>query len=612
MSIEYYAPCSLGLEPALAHELRSLGAERVHSIPGGAEFFGDRALGYRAVLWLRSAIRVQEILHRIDASTRDRFYKGALAIDWSQYMDVDQTFQIEGKVRDSKITHSKFAALVLKDAIADRFRKSHGRRPNVDKNRADLPLRLLIREDEAVISRDLAGMSLHKRGYRPLQVKAPLGEAIAAGLLLLSGWDRSSPLLDPMCGSGTFVIEAALLASGRAPGAQRRFALERWIDLDESLWRELRQEAEGSGAQSLPFDLLGADRHAGAIEIAKSSARAAGVAKLVRFEHSPVSSLRPKQAPGIVVCNPPYGERIGRGSDLTQSWRDLGSFLHDHADGADAWILSGDKFLTKALGLRARRRIPVQNANIDCRWLAYPMGAAELHFVPLDAAEKLAAQKPAVEKPRATQEAPLPSISLGAAEQSLDEDALRRERRKRQGPSPWVTTAVGCLEEGSRVLDLACGHGRHARVLLREGHQVVAVDKDLSQLGDLLKEQGLEALAADLETGGPWPLGEEQFDAIVVTNYLWRPLFPELFAALNYGGVLIYETFMEGQEEFGKPRNREHLLKSNELLQLCMDECTVLAFEQGVFEEPEPKCVQRILAQREPPSFEGCGDRPRD
>ena len=387
MSIEYYAPCSLGLEPALAHELQALGAERVQRVPGGAEFFGDRALGYRACLWLRTAIRVQEILHRIDATSRDRFYAGALAIDWSTYMDVDQTFQIEGKVRDSKITHSKFAALVLKDAIADRFRKDHGRRPNVDRHGADLPIRLLIREDEAIISRDLAGTSLHKRGYRPLQVKAPLGESMAAGLLLLSGWDRRSPLLDPMCGSGTFVIEAALLASGRAPGANRRFALERWIDHDGSLWRELREDASRAGEKMLPFELLGADRHPGAVEIAKRSASAAEVSELVRFEHRAVSALRPRQAPGIVVCNPPYGERIGRGSDLAQSWRDLGSFLHDHAGGADAWILSGDRHLTKELGLRARRRIPVQNANIECRWLGYPIGGGELRFVPLDSAE---------------------------------------------------------------------------------------------------------------------------------------------------------------------------------------------------------------------------------
>ena len=167
-----------------------------------------------------------------------------------------------------------------------------------------------------------------------------------------------------------------------------------------------------------------------------------------------------------------------------------------------------------------------------------------------------------------------------------------------------MTSALGFLEEESRVLDLACGHGRHARVLLQEGHRVVAIDKDLSQLGDLVQDLELEPVEADLEGGGAWPLGDQQFDAIVVTNYLWRPLFPLLFGALNYGGILIYETFMEGQEEFGRPRNPEHLLKSNELLQLCRNECTVLAFEQGVFEEPEPKCVQRILARREPPPGE--------
>jgi putative N6-adenine-specific DNA methylase len=276
-------------------------------------------------------------------------------------------------VRNSAITHSGFAALKTKDAVVDRFRRLLGRRPNVDVERPDLPLKLVLLGGKATLHRNLSGESLHKRGWRPIQVKSPLNEATAAGLLLLCGWDRASTLIDPMCGSGTFVVEAALLAAEVAPGLRRRFAFEAWPDFDRDLWETLRSEALRRAKESLPFLLEGADRHGGALSLARRGAEAAGVAGLVRFTQAELRAFVPAQPPKVVIVNPPYGERLGDGEDLVESWRDLGDFLRGRCSGADAYVLSGNHELTRHLGLRAETKWVVKNGPIDCRPLHYPI-----------------------------------------------------------------------------------------------------------------------------------------------------------------------------------------------------------------------------------------------
>jgi putative N6-adenine-specific DNA methylase len=374
--ITYFAACTLGLEAALVSELTALGAQQIQQRPGGAGFTGDRRLGYAANLWLRSAIRVQEQLLLAPASDRDTLYQAVGRIDWQRYLGVEQTLAIDASVRDSGITHSGFAALTAKDAIVDQFRAALGRRPNVDTSRPDLPLKLVLKHDVLTLYRNLSGTSLHKRGWRPVQVKSPLNEATAAGILLLSGWDRASPMVDPMCGSGTFLIEAALLAADRAPGLQRGFAFERWPDFDAALWSELRAEAAGRARHRLPFALEGADRHEGAVSIARLSAEAAGVAGLLRLRVAEAAQWQPSSVPAAVFCNPPWGERLGEGEDLVGSWRDLGRFLRERCAGAHAFVLCGNAELTRHLGLRATRRWPVMNGPIECRLLEYEMRAA--------------------------------------------------------------------------------------------------------------------------------------------------------------------------------------------------------------------------------------------
>ena len=368
----YFAACTKGLEPALAQELAALDAQQIREKRGGVSFRGDRSLGYRASLWLRSAIRIQEQLLSKRVVRADDLYERACELDWRAWLHPDQTLAIQASVRDTpEIRHSGYAALRVKDAIVDQMRAHHGRRPSVDTKDPDLPLKLVVKDGGMLLYRDWSGASLHKRGYRPIQVKSPLNEALAAGLLILSGWDRASPLVDPMCGSGTFPIEAAMMAAERAPGLYRSFPFERWHDHDEALWHELREEAAARAKPRLDFPLEGSDHHGGAVALARRGAREAGVGELVRFQENDARDFVPSARPAVVVTNPPYDKRLGEGEDVIGSWKSLGNFLHGQCGGATAWILSGNKALTQHLGLRVSRRIPVMNGPIDCRWLEY-------------------------------------------------------------------------------------------------------------------------------------------------------------------------------------------------------------------------------------------------
>jgi len=375
----FYAACTLGLEAVVADELRALGAADVEPRRGGVAFTGDLRTGYAACLWLRAAIRVQQELARGPVRGRDELYALAQTVDWSQSITHLQTLAVDGAVRDSFANDTRFPGLVVKDAVCDQFRQRTGQRPSVDKDRPDLPIKLVLQKDHAILYRDLAGTTLHKRGYRPIQHKSPLNEALAAGLLLLSDWDRRSPLCDPMCGSATLLIEAALLAMDRAPGLARAFAFERWVDVELDAWRSLYAEAEAraaAGAAQRPL-LLANDHHAGALEIARKAAAAADLGAAIQFRHGDARDYVPATAPSWIVTNPPYGERLA-GDDaaaLVDSWRSLGEFLHRRSQGAIAWVLSGNPELTRYLGLRADRKIAVHQGPIECRWLRYAIGA---------------------------------------------------------------------------------------------------------------------------------------------------------------------------------------------------------------------------------------------
>jgi len=376
----YYAACTLGLEEVLAKELRQIGASSIEIRRGACAFEGDRALGYKACLWLRSAIRVQQELVRGIVRDRDDLYELTGNVDWSKSITHLQTLAIDGSVRDSFANDTRFPVLVVKDAICDQFRDQTGKRPDVAREGPDLPIKLVLQGEEAIIYRELGGEPLHKRGYREIQHKSPLNEATAAGLLQLTDWDGKSPVCDPMCGSGTFLVEAAWIATDRAPGLGRSFAFERWRDVDLDAWRSIYDDAEAraaAGAENLP-QLCGNDRHPGAIGIAKQAIVAAGLGGKIQLTLGDARDYVPPFAPGLVVTNPPYGMRLEGDADidaLDESWRSLGQFLHEQCGGASAYVMCGNPDVTRFLGLRASNKFPVRNGPIECRWLRYQIDA---------------------------------------------------------------------------------------------------------------------------------------------------------------------------------------------------------------------------------------------
>lgn len=375
----FYAACTLGLETVLADELRALGAGDVQLRRGACAFAGEPELGYAACLWLRSAVRVQHELARGPARSREDLYALAGSVDWSRSITPLQTIAVDGAVRDSFANDTRFPVLVVKDAICDQFRAGTGRRPDVARDAPDLPVKLVLQGDEAILYRELGGAPLHKRGYREIQHRSPLNEAAAAGLLLRTDWDRRGPLCDPMCGSATFLVEAAWIATDRAPGLGRAFAFERWRDTRLDCWRRLYDDAEAravAGAERLPA-LAGNDRHEGALAIAARAVAAAGLAGRIVLHRGDARDWVPPVPPAIVVANPPYGDRLDAPpDDLAASWRALGHFLHARCRGASAYVLCGNPELTRHLGLRASDRHPVRNGPIECRWLHYRIDAS--------------------------------------------------------------------------------------------------------------------------------------------------------------------------------------------------------------------------------------------
>lgn len=369
----YFATCAKGLEDVLAAELRDprIGASEVETGSSGVYFSGGRATGYLANLWLRTGIRVLEECTRAEVGDPDDLYDWARTLPWHKMMRLDQTFSIEARVRDSQITHSKYAALRIKDALCDAFRDKKGARPNVDVERADLPLFLYLYRDEAILYRDLSGITLHKRGYRDVMHKSSLNECVAAGMALMSGWEGEGVLCDPMCGSGTLVIEAALAALRRPPGLSRkRFPFEAWPDFDKAVWKDCKGRAHAESRYELPGRIIVNDHHPGALALAKKDAEAAGVAAFIEFNQADIADYEPPVRPGVVLVNPPWGERL-QDEDLTGTWRKLGAFLIHRCAGAEAWIFTGNLDAPRHLGLSPLKSVSVRLGKVDCRALKY-------------------------------------------------------------------------------------------------------------------------------------------------------------------------------------------------------------------------------------------------
>jgi putative N6-adenine-specific DNA methylase len=371
----FFATCARGIESILAGELGQLSANKIEVGRGGVHFAGDTTLLYKANLWLRTAIRVLYPILEATVTTPEELYDAVQTVDWSQYLTPDHTLALDCNVRDSKITHSQYAALKTKDAICDQFVETCGRRPSVDVDRPMVGLNLHIYKDQAVLSLDSSGESLHKRGYRPILTKAPLNEALAAAIVLLTGWKGDTPLVDPMCGSGTLPIEAAWIALRRPPGLTRKhFGFQGWMDYDVKLWTELRDEARRSVLKQLPSPVMGSDIRKDAVAFSRSNARAAGIGHLVDFEVRDVCDFQPPAGPpGTIICNPPYGERIGETQDLKPLYRTLGEVLQKRCSSWTAFVFTGNASLAKCIGFTPAARVSLFNGKIPCQLLRFDL-----------------------------------------------------------------------------------------------------------------------------------------------------------------------------------------------------------------------------------------------
>jgi putative N6-adenine-specific DNA methylase len=366
-----------GLEEAAAAELTALGCHAGPPLRRAVRFQTNLAGYYRLHLQARLPFRLLRELASFPCHSREELYAGVQrAADWGRWLPPGTSFRVDATGSAPGLNHSHYSALQVKNALVDLQRQRWGARSSVDLDDPDLALHLHLGGGEASLSLDGSGESLHKRGYRAAMGLAPLKENLAAGLIALCGWDGSVPLADPLCGSGTLLIEAACWALGKAPGLGRRFGLERWPDFDRQLWQQELEAARSlarphpAKANSLP-PIVGMEWDPNVLDQARSNAIAAGVAGAVDLRLGDCRDFQPPQGPGILVCNPPYGERLGAGDGLESLYADLGRMVKERCSGWSLWLLSGNPELTGALKMKASRRIPISNGGIDCRWLHY-------------------------------------------------------------------------------------------------------------------------------------------------------------------------------------------------------------------------------------------------
>lgn len=366
----YIAKTISGLEDVLAGELTALGAKDIQNITRAVSFSGDKRLLYEANLWCRTALRILKPLFSFTASTNDELYKNIYDFEWENIFSVDNTFAIDAVVNDSSFNHSHFVSLKVKDAIADRFRAKGGARPSVDTEDPDIKINIHIFKDHCDVSLDSSGESLHKRGYRVAVGLAPLSEVLAAGLILLSGWDGKKNFVDPMCGSGTILIEAAMIAQNIPPGIfKRSFSFMNWKDFDGKLWDQIKREAAGK-EKEMECRITGSDISARAIRNTRGNVIAANMQKAISLQVASFDEFKPPEGNGVMIMNPPYGERIEQ-EDIVGFYKSFGDSLKKNYGGYDAWIISSDLNAMKFIGLKPTRKIAVFNGPLECRFMKF-------------------------------------------------------------------------------------------------------------------------------------------------------------------------------------------------------------------------------------------------
>ena len=370
-NFELIAKTFMGLEPVLAKELTQLGANDVKIGRRMVSFTGDKEMMYRANFQLHTAIRILKPIRHFKAKSADDVYEEIKTIDWTQYLGQDKTFAVDSVVFSEEFRHSKFVSYKVKDAIVDQLREKTGKRPNISVANPDIRLNIHIAEDQCTLSLDSSGESLHRRGYRQESVEAPLNEVLAAGMVLMSGWNGDTDFIDPMCGSGTILIEAALIAKNMAPGLFRKeYAFEKWPDFDAELFDSIYNDE--SQEREFKHHIYGYDVDMKAVNTANLNVKAAGLTSVITVQQQDFKNFTQPQEKSIIITNPPYGERIST-PDLLGTYKMIGERLKHQFKGNDAWVLSYREECFDQIGLKPSLKIPLYNGSLECEFRKYQM-----------------------------------------------------------------------------------------------------------------------------------------------------------------------------------------------------------------------------------------------
>ena len=361
-----------GFEEILAKELMQLGAQDVQTGTRMVSFVGDKGFMYKANLSLRTALKILKPVYHFRVWNEDSLYKGIYSMDWSKYMNENQTFVIDSTVHSDAFNHSEFVSQKAKDAIVDQFRKNTGQRPSIDKTHPDLRINIHIDRDQCSVSLDTSGASLHQRGYRTATNIAPINEVLAAGMLLLSGWDGQGDFLDPMCGSGTILIEAAMIACNVPANLNRKeFAFEKWTDWDAELF-DMIMDSQLKKVREFHYSIVGYDKAPSAVNKAKDNIQNANLSEYIDVaERNFFETQKETQGPLHMVFNPPYGERLD--IQLERFYREVGDTLKQNYPGTNAWFITGNLEALKFVGLKPSRKIKLFNGSLEARLVKYEM-----------------------------------------------------------------------------------------------------------------------------------------------------------------------------------------------------------------------------------------------
>jgi len=368
---DFFAPCPRGLEPLLRSDLETWGAQNVRVTEGGVHFSGDWALCYRANLESRIASRILWRVKETQYRNEQDIYKAVFDLQWQRWFDVTHTIRVNTTAIRCPLKSLEFITLLVKDAVCDRFRAHCNERPSVDTLTPDVRIHVFIEDSKLMLYLDTSGDALFKRGIRQHTNIAPLRENLAAGILRLAGWQPGTPLLDPMCGSGTFLIEAAQMSLNIQPGIARSFAFEKLKNFDAAKWQAMREQAIAAQLPARPLEIYGSDLYGDALKASWRNLHEAGLAECVQLKQANILEISAPAGHGVLVANLPYGERMGELDELAELYPKLGDALKKKFGGWTAYLFTADKAILKLMRLSPSRRTPLFNGAIECRLLEY-------------------------------------------------------------------------------------------------------------------------------------------------------------------------------------------------------------------------------------------------